>query len=88
MRTDLTDPRRKRLAIRAWRRGIKEMDLILGGYADSALGTMDDAELAVFEAILGENDHDLFSWVTGQVTAPERFQPLIQELSRRAAIAK
>ncbi|MGB3406533.1 MAG: succinate dehydrogenase assembly factor 2 [Jannaschia sp.] len=85
---DPTDARRKRLAIRAWRRGIKEMDLILGGYADAELATMDEDGLALFEAVLGENDHDLFQWVTGQSEPPARFGPLMQDLSRRAAGAR
>ncbi|SDZ49354.1 antitoxin CptB [Jannaschia faecimaris] len=79
------DARRKRLKIRAWRRGIKEMDLILGGYADEKLSEMSDGELSLFEAMLGENDHDLYSWVTGQQEAPPRFGPLIQILGERAA---
>jgi antitoxin CptB len=80
-----TETRRKRLKIRAWRRGIKEMDLILGGYADAELAGMDDDQLALFEAVLGENDHDLYSWVTGQTSAPDRFVPLMAALGRRAA---
>ncbi len=79
------ETRRKRLRIRAWRRGIKEMDLILGGYADAQLATMDDAELSMFEALLGENDHDLYAWVTGQQAVPPRFTSLVSELGRRAA---
>lgn len=82
------DARRKRARIRAWRRGIKEMDLILGGHADAELDRMDEAELALFEAVLGENDHDLFQWVTGQGVPPDRFAPLMDRLSRRAAAAK
>nr|WP_281494035.1 succinate dehydrogenase assembly factor 2 [Jannaschia sp. S6380] len=73
----------KRLRIRAWRRGIKEMDLILGGYADAELDRMDEGQVALFEAVLGENDHDLFAWVTGQAEPPVRFAPLMAELSRR-----
>lgn len=79
------ETRRKRMKIRAWRRGIKEMDLILGGYADERLAGMDAEELALFEAVLGENDHDLYSWVTGQAEAPARFVPLMRELGARAA---
>lgn len=78
----------KRMRIRAWRRGIKEMDMILGGYADDVLADLDDDALGVFEAVLGENDHDLFSWVTGQADPPPRFAPLMVELSRRAAMAR
>ena len=80
--------RRKRLRIRAWRRGIKEMDLILGGYADTELATMQGEALDVFEAVLGENDHDLFAWVTGQAEPPARFAPLMAELSRRAGLTR
>lgn len=80
--------RLKRLRIRAWRRGIKEMDLVLGGYADAHLETMDDDALDVFEAVMGENDHDILQWVTGQVTPPERFASLIAQLGARAATAR
>ena len=82
------EARRKRARIRAWRRGIKEMDLILGGHADARLAGMDEGALALFEAVLGENDHDLFRWVTGQEAPPERYAALMAELSRRAAPAK
>lgn len=79
------EARRKRLKIRAWRRGIKEMDLILGGYADEKLPGMTEDELALFEAMLGENDHDLYAWVTGQQEVPPRFAPLVETLATRAA---
>ena len=82
------EARRKRARIRAWRRGIKEMDLILGGHADANLDAMSEEDLALFEAVLGENDHDLFQWVTSQSEPPARFAPLIAELSSRAATAK
>ncbi|PWJ09853.1 succinate dehydrogenase assembly factor 2 [Jannaschia seohaensis] len=82
------EARRKRARIRAWRRGIKEMDLILGGHADAELAHMDETQLALFEAVLGENDHDLFQWVTGQAEPPARFAPLMEALSKRAAVAK
>ncbi len=87
----MTEPREtriKRLRIRSWRRGIKEMDLILGGYADAELATLDDTALDLFEAVLGENDHDLFGWVTGQAEPPARYAPLMEDLSQRAAAAR
>jgi len=77
--------RLKRLRIRAWRRGIKEMDLVLGGFADTQLEGLDDPQLDLFEALMGENDHDLLSWVTGQVQAPARYAPLIPDLRRHVA---
>jgi succinate dehydrogenase flavin-adding protein (antitoxin of CptAB toxin-antitoxin module) len=51
----------KRLRMRAWHRGIKEMDLILGGWADAHLAALDDTTLDAFEAVLAEADHDLYS---------------------------
>ncbi|WP_074221540.1 succinate dehydrogenase assembly factor 2 [Rhodovulum sp. ES.010] len=77
--------RLKRLHIRAWRRGTKEMDLILGGYADARLRGLDPAALDTFEALLAENDHDLYQWVTGQAAAPARFGPMIAEMAARTA---
>ncbi|MCW1933648.1 FAD assembly factor SdhE [Pararhodobacter zhoushanensis] len=59
--------RLKRLKMRSWRRGIKEMDLILGPWADEQAVTLDDAALDVYEALLGENDHDLYQWVTARI---------------------
>ncbi|UWQ20803.1 succinate dehydrogenase assembly factor 2 [Jannaschia sp. W003] len=82
------ETRRKRLRIRAWRRGIKEMDLILGGYADAELAGMDDDALALFEAVLGEADHDLYAWVAGQSEPPPRYAALLAEMGRRAAIPR
>lgn len=82
------DVRLRRLRLRAWRRGIREMDLILGGHADRHLGAMDDGALAVFEAVLGEADHDLLDWVTGRRPAPARYADLIDALARGAAVPR
>ncbi len=59
------ETRLRRLRIRAWRRGIKEMDLLLGPYADGPAGALDEAALAAFEALLDENDQDLYAWISG-----------------------
>ncbi|MBL3569607.1 succinate dehydrogenase assembly factor 2 [Rhodovulum sulfidophilum] len=81
--TESTESRRKRMHIRAWRRGTKEMDLILGRYADAHLAAMDSAALEAFDALLAQDDHDLYQWVTGQVAAPDEFAPLIERLVAR-----
>lgn len=73
--------RLRRLRMRAWRRGTREMDLILGPFADASLAGMDEAALDHFEALLEENDHDLYAWVSGQAVAPARFAPLVSLLS-------
>ena len=75
--SELLEHRVKRLKIRSMRRGIKEMDLILSAFADNHLKKMTDAELTLYDAMLAENDHDLYQWVTGQVKAPERFSAMV-----------
>jgi len=75
------DTRVKRLRIRAWRRGIKEMDLILGGWADAHLPAADDATLDRFEAVLAEADGDLFEWVSGQRRPPAHLAPFLARLA-------
>ena len=58
--------RLKRLRLRSWRRGTKEMDLLLGGFADKAMADLDPDSLDLYEALLEENDQDLYAWVSGQ----------------------
>ncbi|MHA3978585.1 succinate dehydrogenase assembly factor 2 [Halovulum sp. GXIMD14794] len=63
--------------MRSWRRGTKEMDLILGPYADARLPAMSEAELLAYEAMLNENDQDLYAWITGQQPMPESLLPVL-----------
>jgi len=72
--------RLKRLRMRSWRRGTKEMDLILGPYADVHLGAMAPEALDLYEALLGESDQDLYPWITGGGAAPARFAGLLTEI--------
>jgi antitoxin CptB len=65
---------RKRLAWRASRRGIKEMDIVVGGYADAHLPHMTAAELITFEALLEIPDQQLLSWVTQQEEVPSHLR--------------
>ena len=62
--------RLRRLRYRAWHRGTKEMDLLLGPYADARLEVMDGGELDRFETLLEELDTDLLAWLMGQEPAP------------------
>ena len=76
------DPRRRRLLFRAWHRGIREMDLILGQFADNELAGMGDADLDEFEAILGEDDNDLFKWTCGKAETPQHLRtPLFDRIT-------
>ncbi|MGV3491221.1 MAG: succinate dehydrogenase assembly factor 2 [Devosia sp.] len=62
--------RLRRLRYRAWHRGTKEMDLLLGPYADAKLPTMNASELDRFEILLDEADTDLLKWLMGQEPTP------------------
>jgi antitoxin CptB len=82
--TDAAGVMRKRLAIRAWRRGTREMDLVLGPYADARLAAMSASDLQAFAALLDEDDHDLYRWTTGAAAPPDRHAGLIDRLSNFA----
>ncbi len=81
--SETPEARLKRMKIRSWRRGTKEMDLILGPYADANLAQMDEAALDLYDDLLEENDQDLYQWVSGQGAPPERFTALISSLVPR-----
>ena len=67
------DPRRRRTLFRAWHRGIREMDLIMGRFADAEIGVMSDADLDLFEALIEVPDRDLFRWLVGEEPAPANY---------------
>lgn len=79
--TQTIEARRKRLLWRATHRGIREMDVLLGGFARARLTAMGEAELAQLEAIIELPDHDILSWATGQASVPPgQHNPLLTEL--------
>ena len=80
MTAEPREARLKRMAMRSWRRGTKEMDLILGPYADARLAGMSAADLDLFDALLAEADQDLYPWITGARPAPVRFAGLLAEI--------
>jgi antitoxin CptB len=63
------DPRRRRALFRAWHRGTREMDLLLGRFADAHIASLGDQDLADFEALMQVPDDDLFAWITGRARA-------------------
>ena len=79
--TETRETRLRRLKMRSWRRGMKEMDLILGGFADTELEKMTSEQLDAHELLMEENDQDLYLWVSGAIPAPERFSDSIALIS-------
>jgi antitoxin CptB len=67
------DDRRKKLKFRAWRRGFRELDLIMGGFADMGLADLDEAGLDDFERLLDAPDQDVFLWITELALAPAEY---------------
>ncbi len=88
MNDEPREHRLRRLAMRANRRGIKEMDIILGRYAGVRLEHLDAPTLDLLDALLSENDQDLYQWVTGQSAPPGRFAPLVEDIAQVACAAK
>ncbi len=68
--SDGLDDRRKRLLFRCWHRGTREMDLILGRFADAEIGNLSDDELTQLETLLEEADPDLYAAITGDEVLP------------------
>ena len=71
--TDTPDIRRKRLLFRSWHRGTKETDLLVGSFAEQHLAGFSEAELDGYEALLNNDDGDLFDWITGRAPAPAEY---------------
>lgn len=64
------DVRRRRLRFRAWHRGTREADLLIGSFADQHLTTFDAIQLDQFEAILAHSDPDIYTWMSGGEAVP------------------
>ena len=71
---------RKRLAIKSWRRGTKELDLILGSFADKNLSNLEMAELDLYEQLLSNDDHLIYGWLFEKEEGPKIFASLIKQI--------
>jgi antitoxin CptB len=78
---ETAEARLKRMAMRSWRRGTKEMDLVLGPWSDTHLATLGPEDLEVYEILLAENDQDLMAWIMGQDTPPATIAPLLDRIA-------
>jgi antitoxin CptB len=71
------DARRRRLLFRSWHRGIREMDLVLGRFADVQLAQLSGAELDDYERLLEISDQSFFAWVSGAEAVPAEYDTAI-----------
>jgi antitoxin CptB len=67
------DVRRRKLLFRAWRRGVREMDLIVGRFADAFIDKFDQTSLDDFERLIEVPNADLYAWVVGDADAPANY---------------
>jgi antitoxin CptB len=67
------DERRRRLLYRAWHRGTREMDLIMGRFADAAVGELTEEEIAELERLAEVPDPELYAWLTGDREVPDAY---------------
>ena len=73
--------RLKKLTYRAWHRGMREADLILGPFAEQHLAGLSEAELDEFEELMEVPDTDLYAWIVGQKPTPaEQLTPLFERI--------
>lgn len=68
--TETIENKRKRLIFRSWHRGTREMDLLLGRFAEIHVPCFSDDELVQYDNLLMENDPDLYKWYTGREKPP------------------
>jgi antitoxin CptB len=67
------DERRRRLLFRAWHRGMREVDLITGRFADAHIGSLTEAEVDEFEKLMDVPEPELLAWVMGVELTPAQF---------------
>jgi antitoxin CptB len=75
--SDGLDERRRKLLFRAWRRGVREMDLIIGRFADAHIDKFDPKDLDDFEHLIEAPNADLYAWVTGAERAPPAYDTAV-----------
>ena len=78
----LTDPRLRKLNFRAWRRGFREADLIVGGFADAELAAMSGEDLDLFEVLLEVPDGDLYDWIVERAEPPPEYDHAVMHRLR------
>ena len=71
---------RKKLSIRSWRRGTKELDLILGRFSDENITNLEISELHLYEQLLSNDDHLIYNWLFEKEESPKIFKILVEKI--------
>lgn len=75
------DIRRRKALFRSWHRGIREMDLVLGQFADARIADLSEDDLSDYELLMEAPDRDIFSWLTGEAETPGNFDtPVFRQI--------
>src|SRR5262245_17607048 len=86
------DARRRKLLFRSWHRGMREMDLIMGRFADATIAQLTQDELADFEQLMEAPDRELLAWITGEADVPPDYDTALfrrmREFNRRGEGAR
>jgi antitoxin CptB len=79
--TNSDEVRRRRAAFRSWHRGMREMDILMGKFADAQMAALSEAELTDYEILLELPDRDIFGWLTGEMDIPSAYDtPVFRKL--------
>jgi antitoxin CptB len=80
----MTDPNRlKKLHFRAWHRGTREADYMIGGFFDAFHQDWSEADLVWFETLIEEEDVDILGWALGTLSVPEEYAGALMERMRK-----
>ena len=83
MTADDLDTRRRAIKIRAWRRGMREMDILIGNFVDARLGSLSEADIADLERLLDVEDQKAFSWLCGTQPPEAGYDtPLLRQIKQ------
>lgn len=79
----IEESRLRRMHYRAWHRGTKEADLLIGGYCDTFAAGWTNVQADWFEDLLAEEDHDIMAWALGREEPPGRFAGAMMDALQR-----
>lgn len=79
------DARRRRIRYRAWHRGLRELELLLGPFADAESATLDETDVTAFEALLEADDQTVLGWLMGDAPPDAAYDtPLFRRMRASA----